>query len=593
MWAQDAAQVDFDAGVSLAEEYTDNVFATSNDRRDDFVTIIAPWARLSLTGEKFSLGLDARAELGRYADYGSEDYDDYSVGADFRYQFDRQFFVFGGLDFAHEHESRSSPDAVFGIEPTVYDETSGYFGVGGRIDERRYRFGINARDLDFDDVDSISGIRIDNDDRDRTHLEAGGRIGVSKTENGEVFVQGIYEKRDYDTAVERDSDGLRAAVGYTGSIGNARGEVMLGILSQDYEDPAFDTVTAPDFGLDLSSSIGDSTRLTGIVERSLEETTLTGASGYLATSAGLRLRHRVSQNVSLAGYFFLTQNDYQQTDRTDYLAETGLSLRYYFNPRVYLDTDYSFQQRQSDAAGAEYDEHRISLRLGAALDNYYDEGTGNLASWGASSFYIGGHVGNLATQTKVDGPRGSNGFLTADFGDNSPVAGLFAGYRANLNDLVLGLEAEVEFNDGEWPHSGARNFSVERGNAYSLSAISGLRTPGNALLYGRFGAISSNFTSQYQLHSGPVVTRDESELGFLLGVGAEIPLNGGLSGRMEYQLRAYDDYWIGAPQGGAGDDNFANVEKGPRYRGGRDPAYIAKSRGRSLESRVLKWPVSE
>jgi len=60
--------------------------------------------------------------------------------------------------------------------------------------------------------------------------------------------------------------------------------------------------------------------------------------------------------MSLAAYAFLTQNDYQSVARTDHLAEAGVSLRYYLNPRVYLDTNYDFRQRQSDIAGADYDE---------------------------------------------------------------------------------------------------------------------------------------------------------------------------------------------------------------------------------------------
>jgi len=58
---------------------------------------------------------------------------------------------------------------------------------------------------------------------------------------------------------------------------------------------------------------------------------------------------------------------------------------------------------------------------------------------------------------------------------------------------------------------------------------------------------------------------NDRRLGFNVGVGAEIPLGGGLSGRVEYLIRAYDDCLIGVPLGGWNDDNFAYVQAVARF----------------------------
>jgi len=561
--------VEFDAGISVAEQFTDNVFLTSNDRRSDFITTVSPWANVSIEVGDFKLQADASVEIGRFLDNPRENYEDYELGTDARYRLNQELFVFGGVDYSWGHEDRSSPDDVNGLTPTKLREGSGYLGFGGLINEKSFRFGVNLRNLDFDDTTASGGANINNDDRDRLMTEIGGRFGVAKTEHGEVFVQGIYNQRKYDTAVDdfgyqRSSEGIQAEIGYKGRMGNLTGEVVAGVLSQDYDDVRFDTVTIPTFGADLIWRTGPATQVTFAVERTIEETTTFGAPAYVSTSSGARIRHRIAQNMSLVGYFYLTENDYQDIDRSDTVTETGVSLRYHINPRLYLNADYDFQQRLSDVAGAEFDEHRIYLGFGTELQPSYKEGTGKLASFDSTEFYIGGQVGDSVLQTKLDGPRGGGGNLTAEFGDRGLIAGAFAGYRATFNKLVLGVEADIEFGDAEWGHVANRNFSVKRSDSFGLSGIAGFRTVGGNLIYGRFGVSTAEFESHYQ-QGGNQVAINDREIGFNVGIGAEFPLGRGFSGRMEYQIRAFDDYQIGAPLGGGNDDNFANIEAVARF----------------------------
>lgn len=556
--------VKVDAGVSFTEQYTDNVFLTSNDRHSDFVTKVSPWARLSLDRNDFKLTAKASAQISRYRDNSSENFEDYSIDTDARYRVRDDLFVFGGLDYAWDHEDRSSPDDVNGLEPTSVREASGYFGIGGTYNEKSYRFGVNIRDLDFDDTPASGGVLINNDDRDRHMIEIGGRAGVAKIANGEVFVQGIYNQRKYDTSsddfgFQRDSQGIKAEVGFKGRKGNLSGEVLVGVMSQDYDDTRFGSVTTPTVGADLTWRTGPASIVNFEIERTIEETTISAASSYVSTSAGARIRHRIAKNMSLVGYYYLTSNDYEGIERSDTLTETGVSLRYHINPRFFLNADYGFQQRLSDVAGAEFDEHRIYLGFGTGLRPSYKENVGKMASFDSKEFYVGAQFGDSVLQTKVDGPRGGGGNLTAEFGDRGAVGGAFAGYRVTFNKLVLGVEANADFGNAEWSHIANRTFSVKKSDSFGLSGITGYRTASGNLIYGRVGVSLAKFESRYQKDANQVALNDR-EVGFNVGVGAEFPIGHGLSGRMEYQIRAYDDYQVGAPLGGTDDDNFANLE---------------------------------
>ncbi|TNF57332.1 MAG: hypothetical protein EP307_14165 [Rhodobacteraceae bacterium] len=563
--------LEWDAGATLSFQHSDNIYLTSNDRVSDWAAILSPWLRMTLRQQDFRLDLTASADIARYSGNSNEDYEDLFLGAQLRYRFSDRLFAFGGLDFAQDHESRLSPDDVNGISPTEYTESSAFLGIGGQLETGSYRIGLNVRDLDYDDTPAAGGAIIDNDDRDRRQTELGARFGVFQMEDGEVFVQVIYDERDYDQPIDnegfqRSSKGYEATIGYSGTVGRFRGEAFMGIMSRDYDDARFASITTLDMGVDMTANLGRGTSLDAILERSIEETTLAGASAYISTTAGLRLRHRVTPDLSIAAYAFLTENDYRGVARTDSVSEIGVSLRHYLNPRVYIDADYDYRQRLSDVAGAEFDDHRITLTLGTSLREQYDATSATLARPGASGFYLGAFLGDNALQTRVEGFRGVNpAGLIADFGDHGGAAGVFAGYRWDYGSLVLGVEAEYEANDTSWPHLANRTFSVERGDAWSLSALAGLRVRGGNLVYSRFGVISSEFNSSYQDGVGPLVQLSDRETGFLVGVGAEVPFGRGLSGRIEYQLRAYGDYEIGAPLGGGNDDNFANIESVVRF----------------------------
>lgn len=552
-----------DASVSVIESFTDNVFYTANDREADFLTILRPEVMFSAEGQTFNFSAGGAVDVGRFFDNTSEDFTDISAGIDGEVQVLDGVAVFGGVQISFDHEGRGSPDDVNGIEPTEFTETSGYFGVAGELDDITVRVGTKIEQLDFDDTPAANGNIINNDDRDRRQIEVGTRLGYVLDADTEVFVQGVYDQRDYsstfdDAGAERGSDGVQASVGLRGSYGAVSGEVSFGGLFYQYDDSQFGSVTTLDVGADLVWRVGPSTRVNALLERSIEETTVTGASSYTSTVAGARVTHRVAPDLSASAFGYLTQNDYNDISRTDHVSEFGGSLNYHLTPHVYLGAGYSYEQRLSNAAGAEYDRHNVFLRLGAELDPGYDP-NGPVAQLGESGAYVGAYLGDGAVQTRVDGPRGGGrGQLIADFGGMGISGGLLGGYQVEVGSLVLGVEAEAGLDDKEWTHEANRDFTVTKSNQIGLSGIAGVKTNRGVVLFGRAGLVNAKFESDYA-RRGVSESVEERETGISLGAGAQFPISGNLSGRMEYIVTAYPDYDAGAPLGVA-DDNFANLE---------------------------------
>ncbi len=566
--AQDAERspVDVDASISIGPKYIDNIFDTANDKVDDVVTIVAPAVEVTGTLDRFKFGVGAEAEIGVYGDNGSEDYEDFLVTGDGEVRLTDTITLFGGADHAWEHEERSSPDDVNGEEPTEYRDASGYAGLRVDIGRISANAGANVRGYDFDDTPAGGG-EINNDDRDRVQAEFGGRVGYDVANDTEVFVQGIYDVRDYEDRVddfgfERDSDGVQAGVGVKGRRGAVSGEVKVGVIHQDFDDNAFDNVTTIDVDADVLWRAPGGFRISGFIDRSLEETTLAGASSYTSTAVGMRVRKRIAGDLSASAYFVTSEDQYNDSERKDYLTDAGFGLRYFVMPNVFVGADYEYSQRLSNVAGAQFDRHAVFARAGVQLDEAYDAND-PIASASAHGFYLGLQAGHGSLLTSVDGPRGGGGDVVAEFGEAGFVGGPFIGYRAFVGDFMLGAELDAELGEKDWFHDAGRDFGVRKKNQVGLSGLIGTKARGDALLYGRFGVVSAEFESEYA--QGANFNRlEEREIGLTGGVGAEFPIGGGLSARMEYVVAGYNDYNIGAVQGGADDDNFANLESTAR-----------------------------
>lgn len=557
-------KINVSAGV--AEEYTDNVFVTTNDKQGDFITKFEPSINVSVDAGQHDLDFFADAEIARFADHDSEDYDDFRLGGEGKLRFDANTFLFGGAEYGWEHEGRESPDDVNGVEPTEYEEAFFFGGIAHRSDRFVMRFGGTLTDLDFDDVRAAGGAIINNDDRDRTMSEIGTRVGYRFDPTYEFFVQASYDDRDYDTATDdfgfnRDSDGYRVAGGVRATFRpELQAEAYIGLIDQDYADPTLTNVSTLDFGGRLDWQMSPPTMLTAFVDRTLEETTLAGASGYLSTTGGARLEHEVRPDLSMHGHLYFTENDYQGGARTDHVLNSGVGVKWFFLPNFYTGLDYTFLQRNSDAAGADFNENIAMIRLGAQLAPAFSGDPGDLieafTDEGLGGFYVGGQIGHGTINTALDGPRGP-GNNTAEFGNSGFTGGVFAGYGVLVGDVYVGAEVDYEASEASWSHiTNDRFYTVDKSDSFGLSARIGYELDNHSLLYGRFGVVGTEFETYYQQTGGTRVIEDR-ELGMRFGGGAETPISSNLFARMEYTFTSYEDY---EASGAGATDNFANSE---------------------------------
>ncbi|MCK2184715.1 outer membrane beta-barrel protein [Halomonas getboli] len=161
--------------------------------------------------------------------------------------------------------------------------------------------------------------------------------------------------------------------------------------------------------------------------------------------------------------------------------------------------------------------------------------------------YVGVHAGYGDLLTDLDGPRDASSELEAGFGDAGSLAGAFAGVGATWDRLYLAAEVHGEFSDMTWNHQrepSGRSYSVDRESSLGVALRAGYVIDSGALLYLRGGPTWTDFETRYE-RGHHRIHQDDTERGWQLGGGLEVPIQQSLHLRMDYTQTRYDAIEVG------------------------------------------------
>jgi opacity protein-like surface antigen len=570
--------------ISVSQMYDDNIYDSRSRETEDWITIISPTLAVQSDWVKHSLKIWAGEDADIYRSNSEQNVEDYWLEAEGRYDISDKTNVYAGAGASRNHEDRGTlEDPVrsrLAAEPTRYTETKGHLGAFHQFDDISVRLGTTYEHLEYSDVPSLLGPKIDMNDRDRKLYAVGGRVSLKLSPKYEAFVQASTDRRRYDlSGVGRDSDGYRVAAGMGFDFGgNNKVEAYIGHLMQDYDNSALADVSKPYFGAEANFAVGPSTYLKAFLDRELGETTVLRASSYLDTTLGAKVEHDVSQDFSLNGRLAFTRSEYQGLDQNENYLDAGFGAKYYVSRDWYVAGDYRVQLRESSVEtsvvnGSQYPydfaKNQIYVSVGytpgrvprpvnvadasspgiylAATDiSGLEIPTGMLLDY--SGFYAGAQAGYGEISTEVFSNT-DEGTEETDLGKiGGSTYGLFAGYGQMRNRWYYGIEAEVENSSANWYQSkdklSARTMSMDKNESYGLALRLGYALDGG-LLYGRFGWVRTNFDvydTANQFAATGAYKNDKDLDGYRYGVGLDIPASNSLFVRMNYTYTDYDQF---------------------------------------------------
>ncbi|MDA8094373.1 MAG: outer membrane beta-barrel protein [Betaproteobacteria bacterium] len=565
--------------LSVSELYDSNLYSTRTDEVHDWATVWSPTLAVRSNWAHHSLNFWTGADAERYRTHSSEDVTDEWFEGQGRYDISQKSNVYAGGGISRNHEDRYNIDpARTGLTPTVFWDTKANAGGFHRFGRTSLRIGATYEHLRYENVAAPAGGMIDNSDRDVTLTSVGGRAAWQLTPRYQAFAQMATDTRRYDmSGVGRDSNGYRAAVGLGLDLGgNNTAEAYFGHMRQRYDNSAYSTLSKPYFGASAKFAISPMAYVTGFVDRTLEETTLPGSSGYLDTVVGARIDQDVTQNLAVNGRLAIEKSQFQGIDRQDNYLDAGFGAKYYVSREIYLVADYRMLLRRSNATtavvngvqdtfdfarnqafvGIGYTPGRVPRAddPGDALSSETAGGGGSHGSAAAptdySGLYLGGLLGANTLSSEVFSPRsGEGGTDEMDMANDGGVSeAAFVGYGWMWKRWYAGVELEGGSSDASWFHqknkADAHTMSLAQKQDFGASLRLGYALQGG-LLYGSVGRVRSHlktYDTENLYAATGAAALDQHVSGTRYGVGLDIPATERLFVRTAYTYTDYGSY---------------------------------------------------
>ena len=359
-------------GAFVDGPVSDNILTTVGS-----VTVNSDWSRHALDGK-------AVIDLGKFDEFSGEDYSNYDFGVSGKLDVKRGSYFTGKTGFRRTDEDRNSvedrevdpgasAEEIFGIEPTSL--SAQYVGVG--FDYKPARLGVSLdldyKTLDYDDVTNAFNGNVDNDDRDRTLVDALLRISYEVRPKRSIYIEGNVDSVDYDqqfdsSGIERSSDGFQSAIGMNFDLSNLLlGDVYIGHVDRDYGSPTQSDIDSTSAGANLKWF---PTRLTSIdfeFSQNIEESTEASVSGYVSTVSRLGIKHELKRNIILSLGFDYTENEFTQNEPNQKELEeiTGYDLggTYLISRLLSTSLNFRHETRDSDIEIQEYENDRVTFNV--------------------------------------------------------------------------------------------------------------------------------------------------------------------------------------------------------------------------------------
>jgi hypothetical protein len=165
---------------------------------------------------------------------------------------------------------------------------------------------------------------------------------------------------------QRDSNGEYAKVGTTFEITRKlTGEVAVGYLTRQYEDPSLNGIGGLTFDASLVYSMTPLTTVTATAKSSVNEVIVAGVSGNLSRDLGLQIDHALRRWLIATAKFGYGLDDYVGLARQDQRFFTSLALVYKLTRELQLKGEVRRDWLVSSVPGVDYvaDQFLLGVRL--------------------------------------------------------------------------------------------------------------------------------------------------------------------------------------------------------------------------------------
>lgn len=348
--------------MEVQVERNDNIYAVEVNEADDTVAHLRPELSIESDWNQNFLSAYARGSFNRFADFESENTDEFGVGSAARIDVARGANIGLGADFTSSFEPRTAPDSPDNaVEPTDLDTSQAYVSASRAAGHVKLTGRADWRAFDYDDGRTGAGAVIEQDTRDREVISVSGRLDFAISPDTAFFVQATGNERTYDLAStvatpNRDSTGAEYLFGANFEVSSGvRGEISAGYIQQDFDEVAYKDTDGFAARAQLEWFPTELTTVTVAGGRSVEDSATPGVGGLLSSSVSLGVDHELLRNVILNGRLTWGHDAYEGIDRDDTRVLANVGATYLINRTLGISATYSRLDTNSDGARADID----------------------------------------------------------------------------------------------------------------------------------------------------------------------------------------------------------------------------------------------
>ncbi|MBO9557443.1 MAG: outer membrane beta-barrel protein [Caulobacter sp.] len=354
--------------VTGSVERNDNIYATSVAEKDDTIWRVKPEVAVRSNWSRHALNAYASATINRYADFDTENTEEYTIGIDGRADIVRGSNLTGAVQYQKLTEPRTSPTSpLAAATPVEYSLVTARLVGIKEFNRVRLTARLNDRDYNYDDTRNIAGGVLDQDVRDRNEIYYGLKAEYAVSPDTAVFGSILGNTKNYDLATSgRDSDGYAATVGANFEISHVlRGEIEVGYMDQSYDLPIYDDINGLSTKAEVEWFPTQLTTVTFDGSRTIEEAVATGSQGYISNNVSAAVDHELLRNVLLSAQASYGKDDYQSIDRNDKRTGAGASVTYLLNRNVGVVFAYTYLKQDSSGAqrGSSFTDNKLAASI--------------------------------------------------------------------------------------------------------------------------------------------------------------------------------------------------------------------------------------
>jgi len=355
--------VEVHPSLSVKEIYSDNIFSTPDNTEHDFIMVLTPGIYLQLPVRDHTFSIAANTTLTRYAEFSSENTNDYFVNGTANFMFGSRINLKASDTFIKGHEPRGSSSS--GIIEKFDNNTAAASLTYLLAEVSKVQVDYSRTDWDF----KTSTFRSRSEDLISAYLYY--RL-MPKTS---AFIQYNFKNvRFDDNTIGLDNKMQSGLLGLSWDItGKSKGSIAAGYLRKDFDVSSKGSLKTWTASADITHNFSDYTSLRLLGKRDVNESSLLGTRYYVTTGLYGEVTHRFLQRLAVVAKASYGQDKY--TDiipgdtqlRKDNTLTAGMGLRYIMRRWLEFVLEYNYRNKDSNIDIYSAKENTISLMMNASF----------------------------------------------------------------------------------------------------------------------------------------------------------------------------------------------------------------------------------